>query len=264
MQVAHLNDSGIEFDDEGTGPAIVLLSGWCQDHRLFDRVRAGLVDKFRVVRVNWRGHGSDRSLVPDFGPQEQAEDVLDLAEKLDLETFVPISTSHGGWALLETLARTDVSVVPRALVIDWIMSPPPPDFADNLSDLKRPDRWLVGVQDLFNFWLPDGVDQEAVAHHMREEMASFGYDMWARSGRVIETAYATHGSPLNRMKLVSDGRAIKHIYSQPTGSEYDALQDAFAVDNPWFSRHRIPGKTHFPTLESPDVVTELITEFVTE
>ncbi|RJL33970.1 alpha/beta fold hydrolase [Bailinhaonella thermotolerans] len=242
------------------GPALLLLSGWCQDHRLFDLVLPLLARDHRVIRADWRSHGSDRTLEGDFGVAEQASDVIALLDELGVERVVPVSTSHGGWANLEICGRLGTGRVPRAVVIDWLLTRPAPEFAEGLRLGADPERWREGRQGLFDTWLAMA-DCPPVKRHLDEEMAGFDPELWRLSCRVIADAYATHGSPLERMREIGP-RPIAHLFSQPGEESYLRAQEEFAARDPWFEPHRLGGRTHFPTLESPEAVAERVTAFV--
>ncbi|MFE3021531.1 alpha/beta fold hydrolase [Streptomyces sp. NPDC059256] len=244
-------------------PVVVLLSGWCQDHRLFDPLVPQLASNHQVLRIDWRGHGDDRSPIADFGYREQADDVLALLDKLEVETFLPVSTSHGGWANVDIADRLGPTRVPRAIVIDWIMTAPPAGFADGLAAIQDPKRWVAGRQGLFDTWL-NGSTHAGVCHHLDHEMAGFDFEMWARSCRVIADAYERWGSPLERMSALGEHRPVRHLFSQPTAPAYVNAQREFAARHPWFSYHEVGGETHFPTLDSPEVVADQIRAFLAD
>ncbi|MFD0891909.1 alpha/beta fold hydrolase, partial [Streptosporangium algeriense] len=68
METLVIDGNPIDYDVTGTtGPTLVLVSGWCQDHRLFDHVLPLLAENHRVIRADWRGHGAVRSVDADFG-----------------------------------------------------------------------------------------------------------------------------------------------------------------------------------------------------
>jgi pimeloyl-ACP methyl ester carboxylesterase len=54
---------------------------------------------------------------------------------------------------------------------------------------------------------------------------------------------------------------VTHIYSQPLSEDYRKFQADFSAKHPWFQPVHIPGRTHFPTLESPGPVAEAIRRF---
>lgn len=248
-----LTISYVDTDVESDLPPVILLPGWCGDHRGFAQLIEYLRGERRVICVNWRGHGVEPYPVPDFGCQEQAADALALLNDLQLDTFVPVSHSHGGWALLELLDQAGADRAPRAVVLDWLMRSPTPDFADSLRRLQEPDGWLNACRDLFRAWLP-GPDHEPMRREMEARASAYGYEMWSRSGRVISTEYAAHGSPMLRMAKLRTTRPIRHLFSHPQEPEYEALQADFALSHPWFTAIRLGGSTHFPAREIPDVV----------
>ncbi|QID34547.1 alpha/beta fold hydrolase [Streptomyces albus] len=266
MRSTRLNGHTIDYDVTEPAaktpgePALLLLSGWCQDHRLFAPVVPQLAARRRVIRMDWRGHGEDRTVAGDFGVEEMADDVIALLDTMGVARVVPVSTSHGGWANLEVSDRLGTSRVPGTVVIDWLMLEASPEFVADLRASQDEATWREGRQRLFDTWLAMA-DCPPVAHHLSAEMASFEYEMWARSCRVIERAYAGWGSPLERMAALKETRPVAHLFSQPVDEEYLRAQQAFADQHPWFEPHRLGGATHFPTLESPAAVAERIAAF---
>ncbi|MFG7943597.1 alpha/beta fold hydrolase [Streptomyces cacaoi] len=269
MNSTRLNGHSLDFDvteaaDARPGaPDLLLLSGWCQDHRLFDPVLPLLAAGHRVIRMDWRGHGRERTVDGDFGVGEMADDAVALLDELGVGRVVPVSTSHGGWANVETADRLGTARVPGLVVIDWLMLPATPGFLADLRTSQDTATWRAGRQSLFDIWLGDA-DCPAVAHHLEAEMGSFDHEMWARSCRVIEDAYTTWGSPLERMAALRERRPVTHLFSQPGEEPYLDAQREFAARQPWFTPHRLGGPTHFPTLDSPAAVAERIAAFCAE
>ncbi len=254
--------NSISYDQHGDAarPAVVLLTGWCQDHRLFDPLVPLLADDYYVVRIDWRGHGDDRTPVADFGPVEQASDALAVIDSLGIDRFLPVSTSHGGWANLELTERVGTARVPASIVIDWLMTSATPEFLQNLAASRGSD-WVQAQRELFDIWL-DGSDNELVRNHLDNEMAAFDHEMWARSCDVIAEAYGKWGSPLQRMEKIPGERKIRHLFSQPTAAEYIGAQEDFHRTHPWFSYKLMGGETHFPTLDSPMHVADEIRSMI--
>ncbi|WP_301169668.1 alpha/beta fold hydrolase [Brevibacillus nitrificans] len=265
LQSITVNGHEITYDIHGdaAGPAILLVSGWCQDYRLFKDIVEPLAKQHKVIRMNWRGHTHPDLLVADFGVKEQADDVVAVLDALGIEQVVPVSTSHGGWANIEITDRLGKGRVPRTIVIDWIMNEAGEDFIKDLQESQKPESWKAGRQHLFDFWI-GASDNRTVIDHIEKEMASFGFDMWARSCRVIENAYKMWGSPLKRMAALKEKRPIIHVYSQAPVAGYEEIQENFMKQNPWFGYRVINGKTHFPTLESPEQTAKVISDFVSD
>lgn len=245
----------VSYDDSGTadGPAVVLLTGWAHDLRLYDHMLPGLAPKHRVIRVNWRGHDPESGPVEDFGVPEQVKDTLGLLDALNVDKFCLVSHSHGGWPALEIVDRLGKNRVLCLLMIDQIMTPAPPDFVSGLQAMQNTETWRTARSGLFEHWL-DGSDNQAVKDHFTHNMCGFDYAMWSLSCRVIAEAYATHGSPMDRMKKINSSPPIRHVFSHPRNSpEYRKLHDDFS-QNPWFTYADLKGETHFPDIELPDRV----------
>jgi pimeloyl-ACP methyl ester carboxylesterase len=261
MKSIEIGANTLSYDDTGEGPVLLLLSGWCQDHRLFKTLVPELANTNRVIRLDWRGHGEQRSHDGDFTTSEQADDVIAFLDKMNIDRVVPVSTSHGGWANIEITDRLGTARVPRAVVIDWIQTTPDEAFFSMIDHIQDRTNWENGRGDFFNYWIGDTENQHIV-NHVNDEMAKYSFEMWARSGREIARAYRKWGNPMQRMAALKQKRPITHIYSQPFEPEYAQAQLDFAAENDWYKPNKLPGRTHFPTLEQPKAVAETIRAFV--
>lgn len=257
MQTIRLGANEFSYDEAGTGPALLLLSGWCQDHRLFRTLVPQLADRYRVIRLDWRGHGLHRSHDGDFTVEDQADDVAAFLDAMGIAQVVPVSTSHGGWANIAVTDRLGPARIPASIVIDWIMVAPDPGFFGMIDALQIRENWESGREEFFRSWIED-TDNQDVIDHVNQEMAGYSFEMWARSGREIARAYRRRGSPMQRMQAMAAPRPITHIFSQPVAPAYHAAQQHFAAAHPWFQPIRLQGRTHFPTLEQPQVVAERV------
>ncbi|TPX15268.1 uncharacterized protein E0L32_004545 [Thyridium curvatum] len=258
--------NGIEicYDESGfaSGPAVVLLSGWAHDLRLYNEMLPLLAPNHWVIRVCYRGHGPSRDTIADFGVEEQFHDTVALLDSLGVNQMYLVSHSHGGWPALEMADRLGKSRVLCLLMIDQIMTPPPPQFAAGLQAMQQKETWRAARQGLFQDWLA-GSDSKPVKDHFLYCMGSYGYEMWSLSCRVIAAAYGAHGSPMGRMAKIASPPPIRHVFSHPLDSpEYRQLHEKFAQEHPWFSYTDLKGETHFPDLEIPDRVVEQLEDLI--
>lgn len=261
MKTIEIGANRFSWDETGQGPAIVLLSGWCQDHRLFKTLVPELATTHRVIRFDWRGHGEHRTHDGDFGIDQQADDLVAFVDQIGLESFLPVSTSHGGWANIEITDRLGAGRVPKSVVIDWIMNQPNESFFELIDGIQNRQVWEDGRSGFFDYWIGE-TDNQDIINHVNDEMAGYSYEMWARSGREIGKAYRKWGSPMQRMAAMKENRPVMHIYSQPFEPEYTQVQVDFAAHHPWFHPNKLPGTTHFPTLEQPGNVASAIRDFI--
>jgi 3-oxoadipate enol-lactonase len=104
----------LAHDVAGTGPAVLLLHSTVCDRRMWDPQVPALVDAgYQVARADLRGYGD--SPLPD-APYDEAQDVLDLLDGLDLGRVALVGASGGGRVALAVAARWPDRVAGLALL----------------------------------------------------------------------------------------------------------------------------------------------------
>lgn len=98
--------------------------------------------------------------------------------------------------------------------------------------------------------------------YVRQDMGSYGFDIWARAGREIGAAYAESRSPLQALAALDPAVPVLHMYAQPEDSGYLAAQRSFGAAHPWFQVSKLEALSHFPMLEVPDEMATAIERFV--
>lgn len=83
----------LHVEEQGSGPAILLLHGWSLDARMWTRQFSRLSDKYRLIAPDRRGFG--RSIAPP-GLGLEIQDILDLMAQLQLDNCVLWGMSQGG------------------------------------------------------------------------------------------------------------------------------------------------------------------------
>jgi pimeloyl-ACP methyl ester carboxylesterase len=251
----------ISYDDLGRGePALLMLPGWCANRTAFKFLAPLASASRRTLALDWRGHGESGAASSDFGALDLVNDALAVVEASGAASIIPVATAHSGWVALE-LRRRLGRRIPKLVLLDWIVLEAPAPFVDALQAFQDPAQWEPARQQLFSLWL-EGVDHPEVIRFVREEMGAYGFAMWARAGREISAAYAQAGSPLKALAELSSPVPTLHLYSQPADPGYLAAQQAFAAKYPWFQVRKLPAKSHFPTLEVPEMVAAEIEHFV--
>jgi pimeloyl-ACP methyl ester carboxylesterase len=239
---------------------LLFLPAWCESSRVFTPLAARLQSRWRTLTFDLPGHNGSPMPPTDFGYEEIAASIVDTIEHQKLEHVIPIAHSHSGWLAIE-LRRRLGNVIPKLVLLDWIIMDPAPQFIQALKALQNPERWRDSRNELFATWLGSTLSMEVV-RHVRKDMGSYKSDMWARGGREILRAYQSAGSPLKALSRFSAPAPTIHIYSQPRIESYLRAQMEFAVENPWFSVRRVDAFTHFPTLEVPETIESAICDFI--
>jgi len=90
----------VSYSDDGAGPVLVALHAALHDRHDFDPIVPALAGSYRVIAVDWPGHGESPSPRKPFTPAAALyADVLeDVVAALDLPAAVFIGNSVGGFA----------------------------------------------------------------------------------------------------------------------------------------------------------------------
>ena len=109
----------VSYSDSGAGPVVVALHAVLHDRRDFDAIRPELQRNYRVVAVDWPGHGqSPAPREPFVASAPLYADVLeDVVAALDLPSAVYLGNSVGGYCAAR-LAITQPSRVAGLVLVD--------------------------------------------------------------------------------------------------------------------------------------------------
>jgi len=96
----------LTYDDEGSGPVVVLLHGFPLDRTMWREQRAALKEHFRVITPDLRGHGRTDAPEGVYTMETMADDVAELLDGLKLTAPVVLGgLSMGGYVALAFVAR---------------------------------------------------------------------------------------------------------------------------------------------------------------
>lgn len=86
----------LHYHESGAGPAVVLIHGLADDHRLWRYQRPALQDRFRTIGIDLRGHGRSSKPAGPYSVPMFAADVLALLDALEIERVALVGLSMGG------------------------------------------------------------------------------------------------------------------------------------------------------------------------
>ena len=99
-RLAHVNGVDIAWTESGTGEPLVLLHGFGDCASVWDSFVPGLADRYRVISMELRGHGSSGEFEGPFLFEDSAGDLLALLDHLGLDSVRAMGISAGGMTLL--------------------------------------------------------------------------------------------------------------------------------------------------------------------
>ncbi len=260
MAETRVGGARIRYDDVGQGePALLFIPGWCTSREVFRKLVPWCAMLHRSLVVDLPGHGESAPPGRDFDNATVVDTLRAVIDASGARRVVPVALSHGGWWALE-LRRQLGPRIPALVLLDWLVLEPPPPFLQVLQALQSP-QWRQARDGLFSLWLR-GVDSPDVVRFVREDMGSFGEDMWKRAGREIQKAYAQSGTPLRALATLPPPVPTLHLYAQPDDSAWLEAQRSFASSHPGFQVQQLPARSHFPLLEVPEEMAARISRFL--
>ena len=142
-------------------PPLVLVHGLRDHSHSFDDLARGLLDRFRVLALDLRGHG-DSETTPYYAFGHFVLDLHNLVRALRLARPVLVGHSMGG-EIVARLAGAFPDVTAKVVLIEGL-GPPPRDIADEVRStvdgFARIDRALAGQ--------PGLADLDAAYRRLRE------------------------------------------------------------------------------------------------
>jgi pimeloyl-ACP methyl ester carboxylesterase len=85
----------INYETEGEGRDVVILHGWGYDITLLERLKNALKDSYRVTLIDLPGHGKSSEPETPITVYDYADIVLDVLDKLKIESAFFIGHSFG-------------------------------------------------------------------------------------------------------------------------------------------------------------------------
>ena len=245
----------MSYDVAGTGPALVLLHSRVCDRRMWDPQWPVLAEAgYRVVRCDFRGFGATPA---PSAPYNDADDVLSLADELDLGPMALVGASSGGEVALEIAARRPQQVTALALVCAGMPGHEP---TDELRGFWQREGELIEAGDIAGAvelnvatWLGPEAD-EATRERVRL-MQRHAFEVQLAAPEEYEPVQADVDlHAITAPSLVVSGARDLPDFRLIAARLAALLPGAQAVELPWAG--------HLPTLERPRESSGLLTAFL--
>jgi len=100
-QTQLVTSDGVELSllEAGSGSPLMMLPGWSQTAAMFRHQLKGLSDRYRVIALDWRGHGHSQKVAHGYRLSRFAMDLHEVIEALNLESVAVLSHSMGNGVL---------------------------------------------------------------------------------------------------------------------------------------------------------------------
>jgi pimeloyl-ACP methyl ester carboxylesterase len=279
----------IAFEQGGptAAPAVILLHGWPDDPRTFDAIAPTLqAAGLRTIAPWLRGFGPTSFVSKDTMRSGEivamAQDVLDLADALGLETFSVIGHDWGA-RIAYALAAVHPERISRICAISVAWQPgelPTPGFEQarmywyqwfmatkrGEDAVRRDPKGFARAQ--WDTWAPRGwfedTEFEATAKSFENphwvDITLHSYRVrWGEAAK--DPRYRAFDERAKAVKSISVPALVIHgTRDGATLPSASGDQGKYFVGG--FARHLLEGVGHFPTREAPDKVVSLLTPFL--
>ncbi len=105
----------IFYDEKGSGPAIVLGHSFLCSGDMWEKQVPALVDSYRLINLDYRGHGQSGTIDHDFDVYDLLDDTLAILDELEIEQAVWLGLSTGGFVALRAALKVPERV--RGIVV---------------------------------------------------------------------------------------------------------------------------------------------------
>lgn len=256
----------IAFADEGEGRPLLMLHGLMAHSGFFEKQRE-LADSFRLVRPDLRGHGESRGAAnaeAALGIERLADDVSELAARLELNDAIAVGWSLGASVLFRLLAGPAASRFAGAVIVD--MTPRVLNEGDWTLGLSREvcgARLEAIREDYPGFATSAGA--AIFAQPLRDGTRSLAEWAGAEFARNDPAAIAALWSSL----VGADLRPLLPRIAQPTLVVHGAQSHLYGSDTADHLVAAMPNATavefaesgHAPHLEQPELFNRTLREF---
>jgi len=250
----------LSWHREGQGPALVLLHGFTEDHRVWRHISAALSDRYTLILPDL--HGSGGSDWPEGGSsmEKMAEGVKLILEHEKIEQAVVIGHSMGGYVALAIAEKYPE----QCLALGLFCSHP---FADDDNKRANRDRTMALIREKGNGQFINSFIPGLFASENVNEMADV-----IQTLKNINLSFSpeAHIMQLQAMRNRTDRSSLLRKWIKPmlvVGGlndpilPYTTVLEA-AVLAPITVFHGIPAAGHMVHYEKPEKTIALVDEFM--
>lgn len=265
------NGANIYLDVSGAGTSVLFVHGLTLDNRQWTPQREVLVERYRILRMDLRGHGRSASAVGGHDERSLAEDVQRALVQSGMQRLQPGFLVGHGYAC-DAVVRTALAE-PRllkgiALVSPYVSGVPLSDTWTTLLENMRAHARAGRVDAALAAWRDDviweGVRKNAELERiMRSMQAGFSGD-WLRASAASAKSRSTNPETPTLERL-ADCR-VPILIVRPAGDREDFKEAAsrIAAAAPRAHVAEIGSCGHYANLEAPESFSRVLEHFMRE
>jgi pimeloyl-ACP methyl ester carboxylesterase len=263
-----LNGLRFHYRDWGdpSAPPLVMLHGFMGTARDWDTLAQGMVDRYRVLALDQRGHG-ESEWSDDYHEQRLVEDLAGFVDHLGVTTFAAIGFSFGG-TTVGSYAACQPGRVERVVLVDCFGADDNPALRVQLRTLRALPETFASPEEAVTAFrsLARHAPEDELRHWMISALVpgddgrwSWRYDPVFRVPRPPGRLNAEPDVFTERLAGVSCPTLLV------VGAESFLLDSAerMAAALPHTRLERLPKAGHIAPLDNPGGFLEIVDRFLT-
>ncbi len=254
----------LAYLDEGSGPPVLLLHGWSSSLNWFHQTVPRLAEGYRVLALDFRGHGDSDKTAEGHTMEHYARDVHAFVEGLGAEDCLMVGWSMGALVLWTYVLQFGQGQA-RGMVF----------VGQSASDLRTPayDDGIVTPEEFHQMMLRLQTDREvlldewmrAMRMHATEEDVAWMVGEYLRCPAHIASVAFYHQTTVNSLPAFPRIDFPTRVFFGTDPKMYDIRQGEYLA-------RAIPGTRlvvfdrsgHVPMLEEPDKFNQEVETFAQE
>lgn len=256
----------VHYQDEGSGPAIVLLHASFMNLRLWDPLATALSRHYRVVRLDLLNSGlTGPEPADNYSMERNAQLITGLTAALQLDRFALLGTSSGGTVAFRYAAEHPERVT-RLILVNSAGMPRTPATDPNRARGFVLNRWIEQFHKSRGYWQRTLELQFSSGLTPPAELVEMVYDMnrragLRRTGALFMQSFRT-GDPEATLARVTMPTMVLWGMGNITVSHLEA--DVFEH---WLTaaptlKKKYPGVGHYLYVESPGEFNADVMDFL--
>ncbi len=243
----------VQVDGPASAPVLVLIHSLGTSGHVWDAQARALAGPFRVVRPDLRGHGLTEVTPGPYTIAGLAADVIAVMDALGIGQAHIGGLSIGG-VIAQSLAHQAPGRVASLVLCGTAMAIPPAQVWRDRAALVRANGMEPIVDQVMARWVTPGFMQDPAAQGLRAMLL-----------RTAPEGYAAAAETLADTDLSADTAALRVpalviVGDQDQATPVASAEALCAALNG--SLQILPGASHIPTVEVPDLVTDAIRRFL--
>ena len=243
----------VQVDGPAAAPVLVLIHSLGTSGHVWDAQAHALAGPFRVVRPDLRGHGLTELTPGPYSMAGLAADVIAAMDALGIGTAHIGGLSIGG-LIAQSLAHQAPGRVASLILCGTALAIPPAQAWRDRAALVRSSGMEAVVDSVMARWVTPGFLQDPAATGLRAMLLRTPPEGYAAAAETLaDTDLSTDTAALRMPALVLVGDQDQATPVASAEALRGALNGSMVV---------LPGASHIPTVEFPDLVTDAVRRFL--